>query len=69
MKSPTDLQIIEAILDNDLECECCKCRCDCCQGVQGGPNGPVYPRCIDHGYDKVLDMEKAREIYNDIQRA
>ena len=64
----TDLQILEFILDNDLECECCKARSDCSQGVSAGPSGPVYPRCCDGDYNELIDMKKAREIYNDIQR-
>lgn len=59
---PTYDELLEYILDNGLECRCCK-HSQNCRGVSLGPNGPIFPPCSDHDFKDLLIPHKIRQVY------
>lgn len=44
-------------------CEVCQCASlGCHGGVHGGPNGPIYPRCTESGYESVIDLAALEDL-------
>lgn len=53
-------------LDGDALCAVCSYSVmGCTGGVRGGPNGPIYPPCADSDADEIVDMDAARETYDE----
>lgn len=42
--------------ENDY-CEYCKYNDECGGGVRGGPNGLMYPLCVDKDIEDLLDID------------
>lgn len=44
-------------LDPDEICKYCIYEFDCGKEVTGGPNGPIYPPCIDCNLEDLIDID------------
>lgn len=56
--------------DGDEQCEYCRYSLDgCTGGVHGGPNGPIYPACVDADPEDYLDVEAILEAIEEEEDA
>ena len=61
---PTYDEMMDYILDQGLECKCCKHR-QYCTGIRQGPNGPIFPVCSEQDFNELLIHQDVERIYKE----